>query len=156
MKRTESTHVEIKNRKAFHDYDIGETFEAGIVLCGSEVKSIKLGHAQIKEAFIRSDRKGQIVLFNAQIDEYYFNHSEPLNPTRQRYLLLHKKEIRKIRNAIEIEGLSAVPLKIYITHGLVKVLLGIGKGKKMYDKRQDLRKKAELRESERYIVNRYR
>jgi SsrA-binding protein len=151
-----SNAVEIKNKKAFHDYVIGDVFDAGIVLRGTEVKSIKLGNAQIKEAFVRTDRRGGIVLFNAQIDEYVFGNLENHEPKRQRSLLLHRREIKKIRNAIEREGLSAIPLKMYVSRGLVKVQFALCKGKKLYDKRHDLRQRTEMREVERFLAHRHR
>lgn len=148
--------VEIRNRKASHDYIIGETFEAGIVLHGTEVKSVKLGHAQINEAFVRIDRRGRPVLFNAQIDEYAFGNYANHEAKQERLLLLHSREIRKVQSALEQEGYSAIPLKMYVTHGLVKLLFGLCKGKKLYDKRHDLRQRTELREAERYLAQRYR
>lgn len=152
----QSNAIEIKNKKAAHDYIIGETFEAGVVLCGTEVKSVKLGHAQINEAFVRIDRKGRPVLFNAQIDEYAFGNCLNHDAKQQRYLLLHKKEIRKIHQSIETDSYTAIPLKMYVKHGLVKLLFGLCKGKKLYDKRHDLRERTEMREAERYLSNRYR
>ncbi|MDE6576165.1 MAG: SsrA-binding protein SmpB [Opitutales bacterium] len=147
---------EIRNRKAAHDYIVGDTFEAGIVLRGTEVKSVKLGHAQINEAFVRIDKRGRPVLFNAQIDEYAFGNYANHDTKQERFLLLHSREIRHIRSALEQEGFSAIPLKMYVTHGLVKLLLGLCKGKKLYDKRHDLRQRTELREAERYLAQRYR
>jgi SsrA-binding protein len=151
-----SNAIEIKNRKAFHDYAIGDIYDAGIVLRGTEVKSIKLGHGQIGEAFVRVDKTGSLVLFNAQIDEYSFGNYSNHEAKRQRQLLLHRREIKKIRNAIEKDGFSAIPLKIYIAHGLIKLKFALCKGKKLYDKRQDLRRRTELREAERYLAHRHR
>ena len=151
-----SSAVEIRNKKAAHDYIIGDTFEAGIVLQGTEVKSVKLGRAQINEAFVRIDKQGRPVLFNAQIDEYSFGNYANHDTKQQRFLLLHAREIRKVRNAIEKDGYTAIPLKMYVTHGLVKLLFGLCKGKKLYDKRHDLRKRTEMREAERYLSNRCR
>jgi SsrA-binding protein len=148
--------IEIKNRKASHDYVIGDTFEAGIVLQGTEVKSVKLGHAQINEAFVRTDRRGAVVLFNAQIDEYSFGNFSNHEAKRQRHLLLHKREIRRVKNAVERDGFAAIPLKMYIKHGLVKLLFGLCKGKKLYDKRHDLKQRTEMREAERFLSNRHR
>jgi SsrA-binding protein len=148
--------IEIRHKKIFHDYVVGDTFDAGIILQGTEVKSVKLGHAQINEAFVRIDRKGSPLLFNAQIDEYAFGNFANHDAKRQRFLLLHKKEIRKIRDAIEKEGFSAIPIKMYVTHGLVKVKFALCKGKKLYDKRQDLRRRSEMREAERFIAQRHR
>jgi SsrA-binding protein len=156
MVRKHVNAIEIKNKKAFHDYVVGDTFDAGIVLRGTEVKSVKLGNAQIKEAFVRVDRKGTLVLFNAQIDEYAFGNLENHEPKRQRFLLLHRREIRKIRSAIEREGFSAIPLKMYVFHGLVKVKFALCRGKKLYDKRHDLRQRTELRETERFLAHRHR
>ena len=151
-----SNAVEIKNKKAARDYIIGDTFEAGIVLQGTEVKSVKLGRAQINEAFVRVDKQGRPMLFNAQIDEYSFGNYANHDAKQQRYLLLHAREIRKVRNAIEQDGYTAIPLKMYVKHGLVKLLFGLCKGKKLYDKRHDLRKRTEMREAERYLSNLYR
>ena len=151
VKRKENSHPEIKNKKAFHDYEICETFEAGIILCGTEVKSVKLGHAQINEAFVRSDKRGNIILFNAQIDEYHFGNMLNHDPKRQRTLLLHKREVKKIRDALEKDGMTAIPLKMYVTHGLIKVLFGLGKGKKLYDKRDDIAKRDAQRNAQRAI-----
>jgi SsrA-binding protein len=148
--------IEIRNKKASHDYTIGDTFEAGIVLQGTEVKSIKLGHAQINEAFVRTDRKGAVVLFNAQIDEYSFGNFANHEAKRQRHLLLHSREVRKVRNAIEKDGFTAIPLKMYAKQGLIKLLFGLCKGKKTYDKRQDLKQRAEMREAERFLSDRHR
>ncbi|MDR1435161.1 MAG: SsrA-binding protein SmpB [Puniceicoccales bacterium] len=148
--------LEIRNRKVSHDYVIGDTYDAGIVLQGTEVKSIKLGHAQIGEAFVRVDKKGALVLFNAQVDEYAFGNLSNHEAKRQRLLLLHRREIKKIRNAIERDGFSAIPLKIYIFHGLIKLKFALCKGKKLYDKRQDLRQRTELREAERFLAHRHR
>jgi SsrA-binding protein len=147
--------VEIKNRKVFHDYAVGETFDAGIVLQGTEVKSVKLGHAQINEAFVRIGKNGSPVLFNAQIDEYAFGHSANHEAKRQRFLLLHRREIRRIRDAIEREGFTAIPLKMYLFHGLVKVKFALCKGKKLHDKRQELRQRTEMREAERFLARRH-
>jgi SsrA-binding protein len=148
--------IEIRNKKASHDYVVGDTFEAGIVLQGTEVKSVKLGHAQIKEAFVRTDRKGAVILFNAQIDAYHFGNFSNHEAKRQRYLLLHQREIRRIRDALEKEGLTAIPLKMYVKHGLVKLLFGLCKGKKLYDKRHDLKQRTEMREAERFLSSRHR
>jgi SsrA-binding protein len=154
--RKESRTVEINNKKAFHDYSVEDTYEAGIALVGTEVKSVKLGHAQIQDAFLRVGKNGTLILFNAQIDEYHYGNLANHDPKRQRYLLLHTREMRKIRNALEKDGYTGIALKMYIAHGLVKVRIGLGKGKKEYDKRHDLRKRAELREAERFLAGRHR
>jgi SsrA-binding protein len=151
-----SNTIEIKHKKIFHDYIVGDTFDAGIILQGTEVKSVKLGHAQIGEAFVRIDRKGIPLLFNAQIDEYAFGNFANHDAKRQRPLLLRKREIKKIRDAIEREGFSAIPIKMYVVHGLVKVKFALCKGKKLYDKRHDLRQRSEMREAERFLAQRHR
>ncbi|MDR2200579.1 MAG: SsrA-binding protein SmpB [Puniceicoccales bacterium] len=148
--------IEIKHRKVFHDYVVGDTFDAGIILQGTEVKSVKLGHAQINEAFVRIGGKGLPLLFNAQIDEYAFGNFANHDAKRQRSLLLHRREIKKIRDAIEREGFSAIPIKMYVVHGLVKLKFALCKGKKLYDKRHDLRQRSEMREAERFIAQRHR
>ncbi|MDR2807331.1 MAG: SsrA-binding protein SmpB [Puniceicoccales bacterium] len=152
----DSNTIEIKNKKASHNYFFGETFDAGIILQGTEVKSVKGGHAQINEAFVHIDKRGLPVLFNAQIDEYSFGNLANHEPKRQRTLLLHRREIRKVRNAIEQEGFSAIPMKMYVIHGLIKLKFALCKGKKLYDKRHELRQRTETREAERYLAERYR
>ena len=124
-----------QNRKARFEYEILETLEAGIVLVGSEVKSLRLGKTNITEAFA-DDRNGAVYLINLNIEEYKsanrFNHE----PKRPRKLLLHKREQNKLLGAIQRKGVTLIPLTMYFNHkGIVKVTLGIGKGKKLYDKR---------------------
>lgn len=132
--------MEINNRKAKHNYQIFETIEAGIVLTGTEIKSLKAGKANIKDSYatIKND---EAFLINMHISSYengnIFNHEE----TRTRKLLLHKKEIYKLRDKIRIEGYTLIPLKIYLSKRYAKVTLGICKGKKNYDKREDIKKR---------------
>lgn len=137
-----------QNKKASHDYFIEETYEAGIVLKGTEIKSIRAGRINIKDAHARVDR-GEVQLINLHIAPYEqgnrFNH----DPTRTRKLLLHRKEIDKLTGLIQQKGYTLVPLKIYIKNGVAKILLGLGKGKKKYDKREELKQKAAKREIER-------
>ncbi len=142
---------DIKNKKAAHNFFIEERFEAGIVLSGTEVKAIRAGHAQITEAFIRIDRAGIPVLFNANIDEYRFGNIANHAPTRTRVLLLHKSEIRKLRAAIEKDGLTVLPLRLFLSHGLIKLELAICRGKKLFDKRATLKERTEWREAERAL-----
>lgn len=136
--------MEIVNRKARFDYEIFDTYEAGIVLKGTEVKSIRNGKANLKDSYaiIKND---EVFLLNMHISAYengnIFNHEE----TRTRKLLLHKKEIKKIKNKIELQGFTLVPIKLYFSKNCAKVLIGIAKGKKTYDKREDLKKKDMLR-----------
>ncbi len=144
--------VEIKNRKASHDYFVGESFEAGVVLSGTEVKSIRAGKAQINDAFVRVDNL-EAVMYQAHISEYDFGNINNHNPTRARKLLLHKKEILKLKSATDSGGTSIIPLKMYMKKGLVKVLIAICTGKKLYDKREDIKKKDAMREARRIVSN---
>jgi SsrA-binding protein len=154
--KTKRTDLAVENRKAGHRYEILERFEAGIVLQGTEIKAIRVGRAQISEAFIRMDRTGRPQLHGAHIDEY--SHGTDANhvPTRPRWLLLHRREIDRLRVATEREGMAIVPLRLYFKHGLVKVEIALCKGKLQRDRRQDLRKAVEMREAERAIANRIR
>lgn len=137
--------MEILNRKARYDYEIEETYEAGLVLTGTEIKSIRNGKANIKDSYaiIKND---EIFLLNTHISLYdegnRFNHEE----TRTRKLLLHKKEILKLKNKLLLEGYTLIPLKIYFVKSKAKVLIGVAKGKKNYDKREAIKKRDELRE----------
>ena len=132
--------MEIINRKARYDYSIEDTYEAGIVLTGTEIKSIRAGKANIKDSYaiIRND---EIFLLNTNIAEYTegnrFNHEE----NRTRKLLLHKKEIKKLKSKIELEGYTLIPLKIYFVRGKAKVMIGVAKGKKTFDKRETIKKR---------------
>lgn len=132
--------IEIHNRKARFDYEILETYEVGIVLTGTEIKSIRSGKAQLKDSYAIV-RDGEIFLLNMHIHKYEegnrFNHEE----TRTRKLLLHKKEILKIRDKIEKVGLTLIPLKLYFKGNIVKLELAVVRGKKNYDKRETLKKK---------------
>jgi SsrA-binding protein len=138
------------NRRAYHDYEIEDTLEAGIVLVGTEIKSIRNGKVSLRGAYAKID-KGEIWLESAHIDTYehgtYYNH----DPIRRRKLLLHSKEISQVQYRIEAKGFTLVPLKIYIKHGKAKVLLGIGKGKKLYDKRATIMARDEARQAARYL-----
>ncbi|MBY7144047.1 SsrA-binding protein SmpB [Virgibacillus sp. NKC19-3] len=139
-----------QNRRASHDFSIEETYEAGIVLQGTEIKSIRAGRVNIKDSHARIDR-GEVKLINLHIAEYEqgnrFNH----DPTRTRKLLLHRKEIDKLIGRTQQQGYALVPLKIYIKNGVAKVLIGLGKGKKKYDKREDLKRKQMKRDADRAI-----
>ncbi len=132
--------MEILNRKARYNYQIFDTIEAGIVLTGTEIKSIRSGKANIKDSYA-TIKKGEALLINMHISPYengnIFNHEE----TRTRKLLLHKKEIKKIESKITLEGYTLVPLKIYFKHGIAKIELGIAKGKKNYDKRETIKQR---------------
>jgi SsrA-binding protein len=141
------------NRRARHDYFIEETFEAGMVLMGSEVKSLRDGRANLKDSYVRI-LKGEALLLNAHISPYpaanQFNHQ----PTRTRKLLLHKREIRRLAGRISERGLTLIPLRLYFKNGKAKAELGLARGKKLYDKRDTLRKRAVQREVERSLKSR--
>ncbi|MFC0525596.1 SsrA-binding protein SmpB [Pontibacillus salicampi] len=141
-----------QNRKASHDFYIEDTFEAGIVLKGTEIKSIRAGRVNMKDSFARVN-KGEVFLHNLHISAYeqgnQFNHE----PTRMRKLLLHRKQIDRLIGETQQEGYSLVPLKMYIKNGVAKVLIGLGKGKKKYDKREDLKRKQAKRDIDRAIKN---
>jgi|TARA_Y100000814_G_C12177305_1_gene350097 SsrA-binding protein len=130
------------NRKAFHEYNILETFEAGLELKGSEVKSIREGKASLKQAYILI-RKGEAWLRGTHIPSYSHTGFEGHEPVRDRKLLLHKKEIQKINSKLAEKGLTAVPTKLYFKGGLIKLEFGLAKGKKLYDKR-DTKKKRDV------------
>ena len=143
-----------KNKKAYHDYFVLETFEAGISLLGTEVKSVKQGKINLKDSYAKV-KNGEIYLFNAHISHYkhgnIFNHE----PTRTRKLLLHRKEIDKITGKINEKGLTLVPLKVYLKKGLVKVELGLCKGKKIHDKREEIKRRdieKEIRYENKYKI----
>ena len=130
------------NRKAFHEHNILETFEAGLELKGSEVKSIREGKASLKQAYILI-RKGEAWLRGTHIPSYSHTGFEGHEPVRDRKLLLHKKEIQKINSKLAEKGLTAVPTKLYFKGGLIKLEFGLAKGKKLYDKR-DTKKKRDV------------
>ncbi|HEX5830098.1 MAG TPA: SsrA-binding protein SmpB [Gemmatimonadaceae bacterium] len=139
-----------RNRRARHDYEILETWEAGLVLTGTEVKSLRAGKANLSDAYgIVKD--GEIWLLNLHISPYeqgnQFNH----DPTRTRKLLLHKREIRRMIGSVERQGLTLVPLELYFRRGVAKVTLGLARGKKTHDKRADLRRKDDEREMARVM-----
>jgi SsrA-binding protein len=133
------------NKKAFHDYFIEERFEAGMVLKGTEVKSLRMGKANLNDSFALV-RDGEIFLHNLHINPYAFGNRENHDPDRLRKLLLRKNEIEKLFGKIREKGYSVVPLRLYFKNGLAKVELGLAKGKKLYDKREDMKKKDQSRE----------
>lgn len=137
-----------ENRKARHEYFIEETYEAGIELFGTEVKSVKLGKANLKDSYAEI-RNGELFLYNLHISPYEKGNIFNKDPLRARRLLMHKNEIRKLAGYISQQGYTLVPLSLYVTRGLVKVSLAVAKGKKLYDKREDLAKRDAQREIER-------
>ena len=135
------------NKKAYHDYFIDETYEAGISLAGTEVKSIRMGKCSVKEAFIKVE-KGEVFVYGMHISPYEKGNIFNKDPLRVRKLLLHKYEINKINGKIAEKGYTMVPLKVYLKGSLVKMEIGLARGKKLYDKRQDIAKKDQRREAE--------
>ena len=136
------------NKKAYHDYYILETYEAGIALHGTEVKSLRMGKCSIKEAFIRVENE-EVYVYGMHISPYEKGNIFNKDPLRVRKLLLHKSEIRKLLGKTKEKGMTLVPLKVYFKDSLVKVEIGLAKGKKLYDKRQDIAKKDQQREAQR-------
>ncbi len=136
------------NKKAYHDYFIEEKYEAGIELFGTEVKSIRMGKCSIKESFIRIER-GEMFLYGMHVNPYEKGNIFNKDPLRVRKLLLHKSEIVKLGAKIAEKGFTLVPLQVYFKGSLVKVEVGLAKGKKLYDKREDIAKKDQRREMER-------
>ena len=141
------------NRKARYNYEILDTFEAGIVLRGSEVKSLRDAQVQLKDSYA-SIRGGEVWLENTHIAPYSFAEGGGHDPERPRKLLLHRREIDRLFGRIKEESLTLVPLQVYFVDGKAKVELGLGKGKKHYDKREDLKKADAKREMERALKNR--
>ena len=136
------------NKKAYHDYFIEDKYEAGIELFGTEVKSIRMGKCSIKESFIRID-KGELYLYGMHVNPYEKGNIFNKDPLRARKLLMHKNEILKLAGKIAEKGYTLVPLQVYFKGSLVKVEIGLARGKKLYDKREDIAKKDQKREIER-------
>jgi SsrA-binding protein len=145
--------VVAQNKKANHDFSIEETYEAGIVLQGTEIKSIRNGRANLKDSYARVEG-GEVFLHNMHVSPYEQGNRYNHEPLRTRKLLLHKREIAKLIGATKEEGYALVPLKMYLKNGYAKVLIGLGKGKKKYDKREDLKKKEAKRDIERAFRDR--
>ncbi|MBU9722214.1 MULTISPECIES: SsrA-binding protein SmpB [Bacillaceae] len=137
-----------QNKKARHDYHIEETYEAGMVLTGTEIKSLRGGRGNLKDSFARVSN-GEVWLHNMHISPYEQGNRYNHDPVRTRKLLMHKKQINQLIGLTREKGYTLVPLKIYIKNGFAKALLGLGKGKKKYDKREDLKKKDANREIQR-------
>ncbi len=136
------------NKKAYHDYFILETYEAGISLAGTEVKSMRMGKCSIKESFIRIEN-GEVFVYGMHISPYEKGNIFNKDPLRVRKLLLHRQEINKLLGKMKEKGMTLVPLKVYLKGSLVKVEIGMAKGKKLYDKRADIAKKDQAREAQR-------
>ena len=138
------------NRKAYHDYHIQESLEAGIVLKGSEIKSIRAGKVNLRDAYAKPEN-GELWLHNSHIASYDAASYNTHEPTRPRKLLLHRKEVDSLAGKVMQRGLTLVPLKLYIKHGIAKIELGVAKGKKVYDKRETIARKEAERKIERAL-----
>lgn len=139
-----------RNRRATYDYDIQERFEAGLALTGTEIKSLRQGKASIVEAYVRP-RAGELWLVGATIPRYEAANRYNHEPTRDRKLLLHRREIREIEEAFAQQGLTLVPLQLYLRRGLAKIEIGVGRGRRKYDKRQALRRQEAERQMRRAL-----
>ena len=142
------------NKKVFHDYFIEETYEAGIVLHGTEVKSLRMGKCSIKESFLRIEN-GEMFIYGMHISPYEKGNIFNKDPLRTRKLLLHKSEIMKLVGKVKEKGFTLVPIEVYFTDGKAKIQIGLAKGKKLYDKREDIAKKDLKREAEREFKARF-
>lgn len=149
-KQDKERFTEIRNAKVYRNFDVGEKYEAGIALRGTEVKSIREGQAQINDAFVRIDQ-GEAILYHAHIAEYTFGNENNHNPVRPRKLLLHRRQLNELRAEVEARGNALIPTRMYLKGGLVKVEVALCKGKKLFDKREDLKKKTEMREAQRAL-----
>ncbi|MDO3376558.1 SsrA-binding protein SmpB [Geoalkalibacter halelectricus] len=138
------------NKKAYHDYFIDEVYEAGLVLTGTEVKSLRLGKVNLKEAFCRI-KNGEAFINNMNISPYEQGNRENHDPTRERKLLLHREEIAKLTRKVDERGLTLVPTKIYFKDSRAKLEIGVGRGKKLHDKRETLKEKQHSRETARAL-----
>ena len=135
------------NKKAYHDYFIDEKYEAGLVLHGTEVKSLRLGKCSVKEAFVRIENS-EVWIYGMHISPYEKGNIFNRDPLRPKKLLMHKDEIRKLTGKISEKGFTIVPLQVYFKDGRAKIEIGLARGKKLYDKRQDIAKKDQRREAE--------
>ncbi len=147
-KKNQNEKTAASNKKAFHEYTILEKFQAGIVLTGTEIKSIRAGKVNLKDSFAKID-KGEVWLYKSHISPYEMGNIYNHDPERKRKLLLTKNEIRKLTDKLKGSGDTLIPLKIYLTGGWAKIELGLAKGKKLHDKREDIAKKSVKRDIER-------
>lgn len=148
MAKKEGIKLIANNKKAFFDYFIDDTYEAGIALVGTEVKSLRMGKCSLKESFIRIEH-GEVFVYNMHISSYEKGNIFNKDPLRVRKLLLHRYEINKLMGKVAEKGYTVVPLKVYLKDSLVKMEIGLARGKKLYDKRETIAKKDQKREAER-------
>lgn len=153
--KKEDIRIVASNRKARHEYFIEDTIESGIVLKGTEVKSIRAGRINVKESYAIVEN-GEIFIYNMHISPYEQGNIHNVDPIRKRKLLLHKREIKRLEAQVMQKGYTLIPLTVYINEdGLVKIELALGKGKKLYDKREDIAKRDAMRKIERQVKERY-
>lgn len=155
MAQVKASKLVANNKKAYFDYFIEDTYEAGIALAGTEVKSIRMGKCSIKESYIQIEGN-EIQIYGMHISPYEKGNIFNKDPLRTRKLLLHKSEIAKMKSKVAEKGYTIVPLTVYFKEGLVKVSIGVAKGKKLYDKRESIAKKDQKRELEKDFKNSYR
>ena len=155
MAKSEGIKLIANNKKAYHDYFIDEKYEAGIALHGTEVKSLRTGRCSIKESFVTISNKGEILINHMHISPYEKGNIFNRDPIRVRKLLIHKKEINRLLGKVKQDGLTLIPLSIYFKGSIAKIQLGLCKGKKLYDKREDAAKKDAKRQIERAVKSRY-
>ena len=148
MAKQKGTKLIANNKKAYHDYFIEQEYEAGIALHGTEVKSLRQGHCSVKESFIRIDNN-EVMIYGMHVSPYEKGNIFNRDPLRPKKLLLHRYEINKLQGRIKEKGYTLVPLKVYLKDSLVKVEIGLARGKKLYDKRADIARKDMRREAER-------
>ena len=153
QKKSKGRYKEVRNAKVFRDYFVEDRLEAGIVLSGTELKSIRSGRAQLTDAFAKVE-KGEVILRNMHIDEYSFGNIHNHAPKRPRKLLLHRKEISRLAIEVAQGGKALIPVRLYFKEGLVKLELAVCMGKKLYDKRETLKKKAQMQDIEREMRRR--
>ncbi len=154
MAKNETMKLVANNKKAYHDYFIEEKYECGIALHGTEVKSLRMGKCSIKEAFIRIEN-GEVFVYGMHISPYEKGNIFNKDPLRVKKLLMHKQEIRKLLGKIKEKGYTLVPLQVYFSRGKAKAEIGLARGKKLYDKREDIAKKDARREAERAVKGKY-
>ncbi|MBQ1993152.1 MAG: SsrA-binding protein SmpB [Lachnospiraceae bacterium] len=148
MAKKEALKLVANNKKAYHDYFIEEKYECGLALHGTEVKSLRMGKCSIKEAFIRIEN-GEVFAYSMHISPYEKGNIFNKDPLRVKKLLLHKQEINKLLGKIKEKGYTLVPLQVYFSNGKAKIEIGLARGKKLYDKREDIARKDQRRETER-------
>lgn len=144
----------LKNKKAFYNFEIIESFECGISLQGTEVKSIKTGRMSFSDSYCRI-REGELFLIGFHISQYPLGNIHNHVPDRERKLLIHKEEIKRLRRKVEEKGFTLVPLSVYLKRGMVKIEVGLCRGKKLYDKREDIKQKDLKREADRELRQRF-